>query len=479
MRLINYKSSKVTHGGRKAGAQHAHANGASIEEIAHHGNWNHRRLATHYLTQLSKDVPYRMAGFTLPNEEFWLERNTVIPPKELQRMLFPFVEDLFPGNQDWMAWVDNIMDDNPEELNRPQSSRVDYPNEYYPAMRVMIVLVHLRKVILQDAVVLRSIEDDSGWCLYNDHDLFKLPVFNVPMFREYSRQLRESMGNATSPLTDSLTANAPALHHEFRSVKTTLGTLDGLIRQQTTYLQQRFDEAERRADHDADAVGGQLLSITQSIKNTFTNALQIAGDTMTQVERQQQEHRKRRSRQLHPQSQLQQREMVLEQVHIDPGHVSNDGVVENQAEGQEPEHEQEHQPPAEPSMVDLVRLEKDIASTMTQINPATKAFQMKPRDISLGDLFDEWFVGERRSRRPSIWKMNEVYGKAWRSGWNQVNRTHYSFKKKLIMEVLRQVHKTEGRTLGDRIHNGLAATQGAIDRVGSISKYHKTLPGKE
>jgi hypothetical protein len=181
MLSVNHRSSKVTHGGRKAGAQHAHANGANIEEIAHHGNWNHRRVSTHYLSQLSKDVPYRMAGFTLPNEEFWLERNTVIPPKELQRMLFPFVEDLFPGKQDWTAWIDNIMDDNPEELNRPQSTHVEYTGAMYPAMRVMLVLAQLRKVILQDAVALLSITNDK---LYGQHHLITShPAFSSTLPR--------------------------------------------------------------------------------------------------------------------------------------------------------------------------------------------------------------------------------------------------------------------------------------------------------
>jgi len=476
---INHRSSKVTHGGRKAGAQHAHASGASIEDIAHHGNWNHRRLATHYLTQVSKDVPYKMAGFTLANEEFWLERNTVVPPKELQRMIFPFVENLFPGNQDWVLWIENIMDDNPEEFNRPKVSRAVYLSESYPAMRLMIILAHLRKVILQDAVAMLSITDDST-CVYGQHDMFtKHPAFSSPIFREYSLQLQQSMRDTRSPLTDSLTANAPALHHEFRSVKTALGTLDGLIRQQNTYIQQRFDGVERCSDHNADAVGDQLLSISRAIQNAFGNASQIVGDTVTQVERQRQEQRRRRPRQ-NPQPQLQQGEpeQIPELPQIDAGHELNDDV-EDLAGGQELVDEQEHQLPVDPSKEDLVRLENEIALTMDQIQPRNKDFQMKRRDISLNDLFDEWFAGERTRRPPSIWKMNNFYGKEWRTGWSQVNRTHYCFKKKVVMEVMTQVYKAEGRTLRDRITNGVATVQEAIEQAGSISKYHKNLPRKE
>ncbi|KAF9342221.1 hypothetical protein BGX34_008550, partial [Mortierella sp. NVP85] len=123
----------------------------------------------------------------------------------------------------------------------------------------------------------------------------------------------------------------------------------------------------------------------------------------------------------------------------------------------------------DPSNEDLVRLEDEIALTMDQIQPRNKDFQMWPRDIKLNELFDEWFAGDRPKRRPSIWKMNNLYGKEWRTGWSQVNRTLYCFKKKVMMEVLTQVYKAEGRTLSQRITNGVATIQDAIEQAGSIS----------
>jgi hypothetical protein len=291
MLSTNHRSSKVTHGGRKAGAQHAHASGASIEDIAHHGNWNYRRLVTHYLTQVSKEVPYKMAGFTLPNEEFWLERNTLIPPKELQKMLFPFIEDLFPGNQDWARWIENVMEDNPEDLNRPQTSRVEYAGEYYPAMRLVLTLAHLRKVILQDAVVLLSITEDS-LCMYGQHDIFTIPAFSSPMFREYSSQLHDSMRNAESPLADSLTANASAIHNKFRSVKSALGSLETCVQQRIDGLESDVSDVKR----DVQGVGQGIVSLTRMVSNAFTSVGQfgqLLGETVAQVEHQQQVQQRR------------------------------------------------------------------------------------------------------------------------------------------------------------------------------------------
>ncbi|KAK3827864.1 MAG: hypothetical protein J3Q66DRAFT_382746 [Benniella sp.] len=416
---------------RRAGTQHVHASRIGTEEASHNGNWNHRRLVAHSLTQESKEEPYKMAGFTLPNEEFWLERNTTLPPKELQKMVFPFIEDLFPGNQDWAKWIENIMEDNPEDLHRPQSSRADYPVESIPAMRLMLVLAHLRKVVLQDAVVLLRITDDP-LCLYSQHDVFTtLPVFSSIMFKEYSLLLQESIQDARSPLIN-----------EHRSVKTALWTLEAFMRQ-------HFDKVERKFE----GISRQLASISQAID-------QLHGGTMNQsIEHQQQ---------VQPQPQPQQQES---QPMSDD---DMDGEEQNSADEHEHGQEQEQQVSVEPSEEDLVILEEEIALIMTQVQPRNQGFKMKPRDASLEDHFEEWFAGEP-PERPSIWKMNNVFKKSWRKGWAGVDRNHYAFKKRLIKEVIRSIHKAEGPTLEVKITNGLSAVQRAVERAGSISKHNKML----
>jgi len=166
----NHVTKKITHGGRKAGAQHAQSNGASIEEIAQHGNWNNRRLVTSYLENVPKEIPYRLAGFKLPNEDHWLERNTLTPPLALQKQIFPFVEELFPGDHDWARLIENIMLDNPDDTDRLEAHRITIPKQLIPAWRLMITLAHLRKVVLQDAAALMLIVE--GQCMYSQHHIF-------------------------------------------------------------------------------------------------------------------------------------------------------------------------------------------------------------------------------------------------------------------------------------------------------------------
>ncbi|CAO3567962.1 unnamed protein product [Mortierella alpina] len=60
---------------------------------SNHGGWGKGRVSTYYRSRISDVVPSKMAGCTLQRERLWLSRNTLLPPVELQRMLFPCFED--------------------------------------------------------------------------------------------------------------------------------------------------------------------------------------------------------------------------------------------------------------------------------------------------------------------------------------------------------------------------------------------------
>ncbi|KAI1290686.1 hypothetical protein EDD11_009084 [Mortierella claussenii] len=62
---------KVGPAGQRAGAQQAQDNGASLDELFQHGHWNHRRLVAHYLSPVTKRVPFILAGFTHKDQDFW------------------------------------------------------------------------------------------------------------------------------------------------------------------------------------------------------------------------------------------------------------------------------------------------------------------------------------------------------------------------------------------------------------------------
>jgi hypothetical protein len=101
----------VTHLGRKHGSRFAQMCGSTVEAIAKHGNWASNRLSIHYLEGVEPSVALRLAGFDRDRlEHFWLARNTVIPSTELQKQLFPFIEDAC-SDTFWELTIDNIMCD--------------------------------------------------------------------------------------------------------------------------------------------------------------------------------------------------------------------------------------------------------------------------------------------------------------------------------------------------------------------------------
>lgn len=278
-----------------------------------------------YLSPIPKEIPYKLAGFTLPNEELWLERNTLLPPVELQKQIFPFIEDLFPGNDDWRVWIQNIMLDKPEEESRHTQSQSFFTKDDIPAMRLMFVLAHLRKVILQDAVVLMSLKNDVR-CQYSEHHVLKLPVFRSELFQQFSSQLLHSIQIARSPLSDSLTANAPAIQQEFRQVKTSVaslhthleGGLDSLRNNYDT-LQQDINIRFNAVSSDTKSIKRQLMLHTRLLHDFHKHAASIAAETMTQLEAEQRQQdlqdlqQQQQLQRLHAQQQERARQIHREQ----------------------------------------------------------------------------------------------------------------------------------------------------------------------
>ncbi|KAG0284352.1 hypothetical protein BGZ96_011274 [Linnemannia gamsii] len=136
-----------------------------------------------------------------------LPRNRVLPPAELQRELFPFIEDFFPDNGDWRTWIDNIMMDRPLDTSRPEKERSYYRAADFPAIRLMRVLARLRKVILQDFAVIMTCEGEDGECQFRaEYECaVQHPVFSTPAFRTFALQLFDATRANASSSPRSLT----------------------------------------------------------------------------------------------------------------------------------------------------------------------------------------------------------------------------------------------------------------------------------
>ena len=101
-------STRVTHGGRHAGALEAESLGVPLDVIKKGGDWKDRlgRLETHYLGKLPSQFARGMAGFW--DKPFRLPRNNVSPSLKLQKMVFPWIEDCYGTDNDpWQPQVYN------------------------------------------------------------------------------------------------------------------------------------------------------------------------------------------------------------------------------------------------------------------------------------------------------------------------------------------------------------------------------------
>ncbi|KAG2201228.1 hypothetical protein INT45_014313, partial [Circinella minor] len=96
---------RVTHGGRHASAIEAEALGIPFDLIKRGGGWKDRlvRLETHYLGKLPLQFARGIADFW--DKAFHLPRNNASPSLELQRMIFPWIEDYFGSENE--AWKKN------------------------------------------------------------------------------------------------------------------------------------------------------------------------------------------------------------------------------------------------------------------------------------------------------------------------------------------------------------------------------------
>jgi hypothetical protein len=218
MQAANILSSKVIHAGRRAGVQQAQSARATIDEIAQHGNWLHYWVMTHYLSEIPEHISLKLTGFIQHQEQFWIARNIVLLSVKLQKLIFPVLNNAYPGT-DWETWMENIMMDKDEYDNRQLDQRLasQYPQHDSQKIKFFILLAHLRKVILQDAVTLMEINNDPQ-CHYELYHIFLEPAFRSSLFVQYRTDLREKMTTSRSPISDSLLANAPAIQYGLRDI---------------------------------------------------------------------------------------------------------------------------------------------------------------------------------------------------------------------------------------------------------------------
>jgi hypothetical protein len=226
--LVGIKTSRATHGGRHAGIMEAESEGLDHDNLARMGRWNHDKMTIYYLSGLAIPGAFASAGFH--DEAFVLDRDFPVPI-ELQRLVFPWIESEYPENPNWVSECDDIMNgtersgttiaenilatDSPRSVDptpAPAHSQIEVAK-----YSLLHLLLHLRRVILQDAVMFINAGGD-------DTPLMKHTIFQSSRFLAFSEQMLASMGCKHEPL------------RQFQDIVPDLVEILALHRKETTQL---------------------------------------------------------------------------------------------------------------------------------------------------------------------------------------------------------------------------------------------------
>lgn len=92
-------TTSATHAGRHAAVFEAYDLGLSQEHIKHLGRWIIGQFEAFYAPKNPVTGAFYMAHFNKPDEPYFVDRNIHTPPLDLQRAIFPWIEDTFDVDQ--------------------------------------------------------------------------------------------------------------------------------------------------------------------------------------------------------------------------------------------------------------------------------------------------------------------------------------------------------------------------------------------
>ncbi|KAF9368227.1 hypothetical protein BGX21_006728, partial [Mortierella sp. AD011] len=317
-------SNKKTHGGRHAGSLQAQAQGASYGDISAAGRWSSKQGAMEisYLSNLPFGAAVVMAQYK--EQGSCLARDRVSPPVELQRAIFPWIEDIYgppesDSGQEWRKQCEVAMsgaDENePEPLGAKKDDveRAQTPKEQqwgrqrrqqgpkaapsaseptesvgdeepgssslvadtttpdtYDAKAIykrafLKLLVRCRRIILQDAAVLMHYK--LGNYLLEDE------VFQSQLFENFAKQVIEAQEKPQDDRLQQCEAAMPIVASEIRSSRESVA--DALCSMRTLLEEsaKRQEESMKRQEEILKKQGEQSEKNLKDLGNVLLQGI--------------------------------------------------------------------------------------------------------------------------------------------------------------------------------------------------------------
>jgi len=189
---VNIFSKKSTHLERGHAPRELRDKGISREELRAHGHWYQDSLGGAYLTNLSYQCMFALAGFHPLEGDYTIPRAAVKPPENLLRQIFPWVEDEL---------------EKANERARHEATR-DLACVYH-----LMLLMEFRNVLLQDAPFMML--------NHPDHPVLQHPIFTSHEFKVFAREVlrHEEQCNADQNTHLAASSTAELLHSILLRVK--------------------------------------------------------------------------------------------------------------------------------------------------------------------------------------------------------------------------------------------------------------------
>ena len=213
---VGIESQHQLHIGRSKGPIKLEMEEVDPEWIRALGNWNIDTQQESYSSKIPLKSMRVAAGFAPAKGTHYNPRIQLLPPEELQKMVFPELERLQKLVYETSAKLQNA---NP-------NSRCKRSRQPLATSRCFLrFLEHMRRVILQDVAVM-MLEGRS-------HFVFSLPVFRSKLFMDFKAKMAQHLEQAkhNNPLDASIEVVLPGVQERINNVATSVNGVKTAIEQ--------------------------------------------------------------------------------------------------------------------------------------------------------------------------------------------------------------------------------------------------------
>ncbi|KAE8260366.1 hypothetical protein A4X13_0g385 [Tilletia indica] len=247
---LGIHTSKKTHLNRGGAARHAEDSGASEGEIRRAGRWNVQEMQGCYLTGLPRKAMRALAGFPTKPGSYFLPRATINPPPALLAMIWPGVETAQIGIETGAYEKD------------------------LAAQGFLRLLVYLRIVLIQDAVVMRK--------LYPSLPFLQHSIFSTPIFLSFAKDLETALELNERPLSVSVNEVLPEIHQYLTDMRRDQQAAH-LITQHTSnnmmHLAGLVQGAFTQLSHQIQTLSNQEIKVTVHVEQQRSLPVAVAATT--------------------------------------------------------------------------------------------------------------------------------------------------------------------------------------------------------